>query len=296
MPSLAKRLGFFFIHAHMNEFQKITVLGPGLLGGSIALAVRKYFPGCDLCLWGRSQEFIDKALHLGIHNATSDFHKAVKDADLIILATPVGVMRHLVEKMNLDSKMLVTDVGSVKRIVHASLSRYFIGRKAKFIGSHPMAGSEKTGLIAAREDLLAGAACIITNDESVDQTEVDKLCKFWQGLGMKTRELSAEDHDYAVARISHFPHMLASVGATVGLAYEDIVHLAGGGMRDTTRVAAGDPSMWTEIIMENSDALQRSIGECIHELIKVQEMLRNQDSETLLQYLKIAKYKRELIA
>ena len=144
-------------------------------------------------------------------------------------------------------------------------------------------------------DLLDGAACIITNEDQAAQDQVDALKDFWVGLGCTTRELSAEDHDYAVARISHFPHMLASVGATVGLAYEDIVNLAGGGMRDTTRVAAGDPALWTEILLENADALQRSLGECITELAKVQEMLRVRNDEALNDYLTVAKRKRELI-
>ena len=279
----------------MSGFNKVAVLGPGLLGGSIALSVRQQCPEISLSLWGRREQVISQALDLGIEGATSDLCAAVQDADLVILATPVGVMPQLVKELDLSKDFLVTDVGSVKRVVHQQLEPMFEGQQASFIGSHPMAGSEKAGLSAARADLLNNAACILTNESQVAQEWQRKLTEFWQKLGMRTRVFSAEDHDYAVARISHFPHMLASVGVTVGLAFEDIADLAGGGMRDTTRVAAGDVSLWTEILLENADALQRSLGECITEVAKVQEMLRTRDEMALKQYLAEGKRKRELI-
>lgn len=280
----------------MNEFQKIAILGPGLIGGSIALAMQMHFPQVNLSLWGRREEVAQQGRALGISGATSDFESAVTDADLIILATPVGIMPSLVERIiPLNPSALLTDVGSVKRIVHESIRNLIRGTGLEFIGSHPMAGSEKTGLGAAHVDLLEGAACILTNDEQVDSAKKEKLASFWKSLGCRVRELSAEDHDYAVARISHFPHTLASVGATVGIAYEDIADLSGGGMRDTTRVAAGDAKLWTEILLENADALQRSLGEAITEIAKVQEMLRTRDEKSLHHYLEIAKRKRDLI-
>ncbi len=279
----------------MSTFKKVAILGPGLLGGSIALAIQQRCPEMELALWGRREEVAAQGRAMGISGATSDFDEAVVGAELIILATPVGVMPHLVAMMDLSQAVLITDVGSVKRVVHQTVRPLLEGSAATFIGSHPMAGSEKAGLGAAMVDLLDGAACIITNEEQASQDQVDALKDFWVGLGCATRELSAEDHDYAVARISHFPHLLASVGATVGLAFEDIVNLAGGGMRDTTRVAAGDPALWTEILLENADALQRSLDECISELAKVQEMLRASNDEALNDYLTVAKRKRELI-
>jgi len=279
----------------MSGLGKIAILGPGLLGGSIALAVKRDFPNVELTLWGRREESAEQGKALGISGATDDFDEAVAGAGLIILATPVGVMSRLVDRLDLHRDVLVTDVGSVKRMVHDALRDTFSGKKAQFIGSHPMAGSEKTGLLAASEDLLTGAACVITNDEQVSDTRVSQLEEFWQRLGMRTTRLTAEDHDYAVARVSHFPHVLASVGAKVGLSFEDIATLSGGGMRDTTRVAAGDPALWTEILMENSDALQRSLGECMAELVKFQEMLRVEDATEIKEYLEEAKRKRELI-
>ncbi len=279
----------------MSEQKKIAILGPGLLGGSIALSIKSIFPETPLSLWGRREEVISQALDKGIDGATTDLKQAVDGASLVILATPVGIMPSLIQQLDLTADTLYTDVGSVKRSVHVSLEPYFKDATARFIGSHPMAGSEKTGFTAARGDLVKDAACIITNEFQCAEQDVERLATFWQQLGMKTRHMTAEDHDYAVARISHFPHIVASVGATVGLAFEDIAELAGGGMRDTTRVAAGDPALWTEILLENADALKRSLGECQRELELVQSLLDAQDADELFNYLKRAKRKRDLI-
>lgn len=158
-----------------------------------------------------------------------------------------------------------------------------------------MAGSELTGMEAAKVDLLDGAACLVTNDGGVEESVVERVENFWRELGCRVRRMSAEDHDYAVARISHFPHVLASVGATVGLAFDDIVDLSGGGMRDTTRVAAGDPGLWTEIMMENRDALQRTMRESIGDLVKLMDVLEKEDRGALRAYLEEAKKRRDLI-
>jgi len=279
----------------MSCFNKVAILGPGLLGGSIALAIQKKIPATEVSLWGRKEKVIEQVRQAGFPSATSDLQLAVKGADLIILAVPVGVMPTLVKQLDLSQDVLVTDVGSVKRSVHESLSSLFDGQQASFIGSHPMAGSERAGFSAAHADLLDGAACIITNDGGTHSDKLENLKNFWQQLGLIIRELNAEDHDYAVARISHFPHTMASITATVGLDFEDLADLAGGGMRDTTRVAAGDPSLWTEILMENADALQRSLAECMVHLETVSKILKEKDQATLHNYLTVAKHKRELI-
>ena len=278
--------------------KRVSILGPGLLGGSIALAVRKHLPELELLLWGRREQPLVVARAMGIEHTTTKLAKAVEGVDLCILATPVGAMKCLVAQIveiQRDSPLLLTDVGSVKRLPHAELAPLINGSAVQFIGSHPMAGSEKIGMEAARVDLMDGATCIVTNGDNVEESQVVLLEEFWQQLGCKTRRMSAEDHDYAVARVSHFPHILASVGATVGLAYDDIAELCGGGMRDTTRVAGGDPGLWTEILMENRDALQRSMRESIADLVKLMDCLETEDREQMHTYLERAKQRRELI-
>jgi len=282
----------------MRMIKRVSILGPGLLGGSIALAVKKHLPELDLLLWGRREQPLEVARAMGVENTTTDLAEAVAGVDLCILATPVGVMKHLVSQIveiQGGVPLLLTDVGSVKRLPHSEISPLVAGSAVQFIGSHPMAGSEKTGMESARVDLMDGATCLVTNEDNVGEAHVRLLEAFWQKLGCKTRRMTAEDHDYAVARVSHFPHILASVGATVGLAYEDVAELSGGGMRDTTRVAGGDPELWTEILMENRDALQRSMRESIADLVKLMDCLEKGDREQVNAYLELAKQKRELI-
>lgn len=278
--------------------KRVSILGPGLLGGSIALAIQKQLADVEIVLWGRREQPLEVAREMGISHTTTDLAEAIQGVDLCILATPVGVMKVLVEQIvgiAGDSPLLLTDVGSVKRLPHAEISPLLQGSAIEFLGSHPMAGSEKAGMEAAQENLLKGATCIVTNDNEVDESKVEAVEKLWASLGCKTRRMTAEDHDYAVARVSHFPHILASVGATVGLEFEDISDLSGGGMRDTTRVAAGDPDLWTEILMENRDALQRSMRESIADLVKLMDLLEKEDRDAMHDYLAEAKRRRELI-
>jgi len=268
------------------------------LGGSVALSVSRHMPDVELTLWGRRREALDVAEGMGINEVTTDLEDALRGADLVILATPVGVMGGLVERLLKvvgNDSLVLTDVGSVKRMVHDVVGKLVEGTCVNFVGSHPMAGSELTGMGAAKVDLLDGATCLVTNDGGVDEDVVARVESFWSDLGCKVRLMSAEDHDYAVARVSHFPHVLASVGASVGLAFEDIVDLSGGGMRDTTRVAAGDVGLWTEILMENRDALHRSMRESISDLVGLMEIFEKEDRKSLERYLAEAKRRRDLI-
>ena len=282
----------------MQQNQKVAILGAGLLGGSVALSLRKHHPELTVALWARREEPLAIARELGIEHLSTDLAEIVAEADIVILATPVGVMGQLAEKvvsLRENEKFILTDVGSVKRLTHEQIEPVVASSQAVYIGSHPMAGSENAGMEAARVDLLDNAACIITTENPELASEIKTLTEFWQSLQCHVRQLTPEDHDYAVARISHFPHSLACVGAKVGFAFEDIADLAGGGLRDTTRVASGDPALWTEILLENRDALQRSITESVDELNQFQELLKNNDKSAMLDYLTEAKRKRDLI-
>ncbi len=275
----------------------VSVIGCGLLGGSIALAAAKYFP--KVSLWGRRQEGVDQALAKGIAGATTDLAAAIAEADLIILATPVGAMPTVLGQIlaiQPDIACLLTDVGSVKGCPHELLPPLLAGSQIEFIGSHPMAGSEKAGVEASRHDLFDGAACVITNDEGVAQGKVDQLVDFWQKLGCRCSELGASCHDEVIARVSHMPHVIASVGATVGLKNPADGQLAGSGLRDTTRVASGDASMWAEILLENRLALKAPLQDCRDELDRVLEMLERGDRSALEQWLAAAKDKRDQLA
>ena len=272
----------------MSRFKRISILGPGLLGGSVGLAAKQ--AGYKAVLWGRRAERVEAAKALGL-DSTTDLRTAVVEADLVVLAVPVGAMDGLCQllKSELNDVALVTDVGSVKSLPHEVAGRHGL----PFMGSHPMAGSEQTGIEAARVDLFQGAACAITNGEGRNDEKVAALAEFWQDLGCQVFELGVEDHDRAVARISHLPHAMAVVTASAGLRYPDDGLLAAGGFRDTTRVASGDPAMWAEIMIENREAVSDALQDAVHELREMLAHLAESDQKGLERYLAVVKDRKD---
>lgn len=268
------------------SFSKIAILGPGLLGGSVGLAAKA--AGLNVVLWGRKAERVEATRSLGLA-ATTDLAEAVGGADLIIFAVPVGVMEKLSAKVSphLAVGALVTDVGSVKALPHEAAA------DLPFIGSHPMAGSEQTGIEAAREDLFQGAACVLTNESGHDEAMVASLRAFWELLGCRVCEMSVADHDRAVARISHMPHAMAVATASAALRFPSDADLAAGGYRDTTRVAAGDPEMWAEIMMENRRALMLALEDAQKEIGEMLDQLANSDKKGLEKYLADVRCRKE---
>jgi prephenate dehydrogenase len=275
---------------------KIAVLGSGLLGGSIALAAQNRLPSVTVCLWGRREQGAEDARQQGIKHVTTDLAEAVVDADLIILASPVGAMLEIIEAASSLVSLkgvIVTDVGSVKLTPRDTLEHVIKDAGAKYIGSHPMAGSEQAGVCAAREDLFERAACVITNDFSYPDSDVSLLQEFWETLGCRCHLTSSEDHDRVMARISHLPHLLASVAALVGLKNLTDGEFAGNGMRDTTRVASGHPGMWSEILMRNRESMKQPIEETISHLQEVLVMFEKSSDEDLTEILEKAKVLRD---
>ena len=275
---------------------KIAVLGSGLLGGSIALAAQNRLTSVSVCLWGRRAQGAEDARQQGIEHVSTDLAEAVVDADLIILASPVGAMLEIIETASSLVSLkhvIVTDVGSVKLTPRDTLEHVIKDAGAKYIGSHPMAGSEQAGVCAAREDLFDNAACVVTNDFSHPDSDVSLLQEFWETLGCRCHLTSSEDHDRVMARISHLPHLLASVGALVGLKDLTDGEFAGNGMRDTTRVASGHPGMWSEILMRNRESMKQPIEEAISHLQEVLVMFEKSSDEDLTKILEKAKVLRD---
>ena len=275
---------------------KLTILGPGLLGGSIGMAARQRKVAKHVTVWARRPEAADEAYKLGAADETTgDLKHAVSDADFVVLATPIGVMRPLVEqiKPSLTHNCVVTDVGSVKYHVVAHLSEALEG-KARFVGSHPMAGSEQSGIEAARRDLFDGAVCIVTPREDTDKAALQLVHDFWKALGCSMRTLSPHAHDEIVARTSHLPHVVAA--AVVNVVCSDGAHplnFVGPGFKDFTRIASGPPEMWTEICMENRHEIARALEHLIEELGKLRASLQNADAVELRILLKRAKHFRD---
>jgi len=280
-------------------FPNITILGGGLLGGSLALALTEARPPVRVQLWVRRPETLDAARSMGIQNATGDLSESVSGADLLVLAVPVGSMATLVSQAldaGLPAGCLITDVGSVKRAPHQDIPPLLTGRNIDFIGSHPMAGSERGGLTAVNANLFRDAACLLTNDEHVPAPRAQALENFWQSIGCRTTWMDALSHDALVARISHLPHVIASGAARVCLKDPSKGDFGGGGLRDTTRVASGNPDMWSEILTENRSALLGPLRETIADLMEVLALLENADQEAVRQWLITAKSKRDASA
>jgi len=279
----------------IQPFQRVSVLGGGLLGGSIALALQGK---TEVRLWFRKPDAIAPALALGLENATSDLAEAVAQADLLILAVPVGAMPALLGAAvaaGLPTDCLVTDVGSVKQAPHLSLTPVLEKSGNPFIGSHPMAGSEQNGLVSAKPGLFDNAACLLTNDSHASDPLCEKLELFWQSLGCRISWFTAAEHDRLVARISHLPHVIAAAGAQVALENPEFGLFGGGGLRDTTRVASGNPVMWAEIITENREAIIPAIHETIAALRDILASLEKPDQESACQWLTCAKELRDTL-
>ena len=273
--------------------KSLAIIGPGLLGGSIALAARRA-GGFRTALWARREAAVAEIEALGIADAASkELRAVVAGADIVVLCVPIGVMPALAREIAdaISAQTIVTDVGSVKASVVAELGAIFHGR-GRFIGSHPMAGSEQTGLGAARAELFDGAACIVTPDAASDADATAEVRAFWQTLGARVLEVAPAAHDEIVALVSHLPHLLAATLVQTVLAENArAFEFCGPGFRDTTRVAAGPPAMWADILRTNRAAVRKSAEAMIENLRGIITLL-DQD-EPMTAFLTAAKTQRD---
>lgn len=281
----------------------LAILGPGLLGGSLALAAKQRGAATRVSLWARRQQSIDHILqnHLA-DSASTDLAEAVAGATLIVLATPVEIMPALATQLaslSLPPGTLITDVGSVKGSVVRQLEPLFTNSQATFLGSHPMAGSEKTGIEAARADLFhsQNAACILTPTSVSSSTDLERLTNFWQTIGCRVLPpMSPERHDEEVARVSHLPQLMACVTTLAALQSDpSVLRCSGNGFRDTTRIASGDPSLWTGIVSQNRTAILPAVRDAHHHLGELLEILDSLDEVKLQQFLATAQNLRNLL-
>ena len=277
---------------------RTVVLGPGLLGGSLGLALADQEH--EVVVWGRRRaplDFLSNTAPSSVE-VENDLVKAVRGANLIVLATPIGVMPDLLERLvaadALATGVVITDVGSVKGPIVEHAMGMLKGTGAHFVGSHPMAGSEASGIEAARKDLYKEALCLITPVSETEPAALAKVRDFWVTLGMRVHETPPAEHDEIVARISHLPHALASL--VVGAALEkepSWAAFAAGGLRDTTRVASGDPAMWAEILLENRQAVLAALRDSQERLEDLIGRMESGQIEPLQRFLLEAKALRD---
>jgi prephenate dehydrogenase len=250
----------------MPTYRKVAIVGVGLIGGSIGLALRQRNLAQQVMGIGRRQSSLDRALACqAIDEAHTELEKGVAGADLVVVATPVaGVADHVCQALEASPEgCLVTDAGSTKNAICAAVEARLPGSAGRFVGSHPLAGDHRTGPEHARGDLLEGKAVVVTPTKSTPAETIAKVEAFWQNLGAQVTQLSPARHDEALAATSHLPHLVAS--ALAAATPEEWLELAATGWADTTRVAAGDPELWTQVLGQNRlavlEALQRLGGQ-----------------------------------
>lgn len=271
----------------------LTIIGVGLLGGSIGLGLKATTTSYRITGYGYRAETLQRAVEFGaIDDYTLDLAEAVQNAHLVILCTPVGLFERMFQSMAgvLKPGTLVTDVGSTKRSV-VKLAAKLLPEHCQFVGSHPMAGSERRGVEYARADLFQNATCIVTPTAGSDPKAVGTVDRFWKSLGMRTVRLSPEEHDAAVSDISHLPHVLAA--ALVAMQSEAALPLSGKGFLDTTRIASGDAPLWRDILLDNADNVKASLDRLQKEIATLRKLLSPSKEEALTQWLASAAERRD---
>jgi prephenate dehydrogenase len=274
---------------------RVVILGPGLLGGSLALALAQQRP----VVWGRRRAPLDFLAQASSQiSVEPEMATAVKDAELVILATPIGVMPQLLDELvrlqTLAPGAIITDVGSVKRPIVQQATEILKGTGYRFVGSHPMAGSEAAGVEAARADLFENAMCLLTPNSDTSSDALSQTEAFWKALGCRIHIVCPTEHDQIVAHISHMPHALASIIVDTALGKKPAwAEFAGGGLRDTTRVASGDPGMWAEILLENRDSVVDALRQAETRLQDLLKFLDSREIEPIRRFLLEAKELRD---
>ena len=283
----------------MPRWQKIALVGVGLLGGSIGLAAKQRRLAGRVFGYVRRSAYAAECVAAGaVDEAGVDLLSAVERADLVVLCTPLSQMAELVSRLvpALAPGAIVTDVGSVKGSVCAEVEPLFIDSSAEFIGSHPMAGAERTSVAAARADLFQGAVCVVTPTAGSNKDAVRKVEEFWESLGGVPLRMSPEAHDDLVSRSSHLPHVVAAELANYVLSPvhpKEQAQLCATGFRDTTRIASGSPEMWRDIALANRKNLARVLGVFIEDLQEFQHALETQDAKAVEEFFRQAKERRD---
>jgi len=279
----------------MMGLKKVVIFGVGLIGGSFALALRRANVVGEVVGFGRSQTTLEQARSLGIIDRIGvDLAAEVNDADLVLLATPVGQMAELMARIapHLGTQTLVTDGGSTKSDVVAAAYANLGDKVAQFVPAHPIAGAELSGAAAAKADLYVGKKVVLTPIYENSKESIAYVKSAWQECGAVVSELTAQQHDEVFAAVSHLPHLL-SFALVHDLARRDnrdqLLSFAASGFRDFTRIAASSPEMWRDICLSNRDALLDELGSYMEELETIHEALAEGDADKLQEIFSLAR-------
>ena len=275
----------------MNMFDKIAIIGLGLIGSSIAHAARRGGLAKEISGHDASPAVLDRAGKIGFCDTLhADIGDCVEDAQLVILCTPVGAYKAIAEQVapNLAKGAILSDVGSVKGAVIRDVGP-FVPQDVHFIPAHPIAGTEYSGPDAGFASLFDGRWAILTPVPRTDKSAVEKLKAFWQGLGSQVDVMDWSHHDLVLAITSHLPHLIAY--NIVGTAHDlekvtegEVIKYSASGFRDFTRIAASDPTMWRDVFLNNRDAVLEVLGRFNEDLAVLQRAVRNGDGQFLFDF------------
>lgn len=278
----------------MKQFDRVVIVGVGLLGGSIGMALRSRKLAHHVLGYSPRGNSLEAAISRGaIDSSTASLDEACRGADLAIICTPVQSVCNFAQLCfaSMPNGGLITDVGSTKRSIVETIAQS--PASANFIGSHPLAGSEKNGVEYARETLLERKLVIITPDHNSDRERIQTIEQLWQALGARTLQMTPSEHDSAVARTSHLPHILAS--ALAAATPTELLPLAATGWCDTTRVASGGADLWRQILEENRQPVVAVLEEFAADLQRWLAILRSGDGHKLQELLLEGKQKRDAL-
>ena len=272
-------------------YERVALIGLGLIAGSMSLAMRRGGVAGEIVGYARSHDTRDTARDMGLVDRVCDSAvEAVKDADLVILAVPVGAMGSVMAEIapGLKQGAVVSDVGSVKKDIFASVLPH-LPENVEFIGTHPMAGTEHSGPKSGFAELFDNRWCLIVPTDTSSEAEILRLEEFWRALGSNTKRMDAEHHDLVCAVVSHTPHLIAytMVGVADDLSRvtdQEVIEFSAAGFRDFTRIAASDPTMWRDVFLSNKEATLEILGRFTEELFALQRAIRQGDGDHLHEY------------
>ncbi len=284
-------------------FKKVCIIGCGLIGSSLARAIKKFDLSEKIVSSNRSDIVNKKVLELKIVNdSSSDTPKMVKDSDLIVIATPLSSYENVILKIKnyLKNGMILTDVGSVKEGI-ISLVEKVIPKDVSWIPSHQIAGTEESGPESGFFELFKNRWCILTPSKKAKEKDINTLKSFWKKIGCKVDIMDAKQHDNILSITSHIPHLVAYniVNTSIDIQKEkqsDIIKYSAGGLRDFTRIAASNPIMWRDIFIQNKKNTSREIKKFIANLEDLKHAIENEDGEKLEEiFIKTKKIRKEII-
>lgn len=283
----------------MERIRSVAIIGVGLIGGSLGLALKKANLVQNIIGIGRREEKLQQALKLGaVDSIVTDIYFGVKRVDLVILATPVNSILEIATQMIPYLKMgaIVMDVGSTKKKIVCKLTPSLSLSEVHFVGTHPLAGSEESGIEVAKTDLFEGATCVITPVPQTNEEALSLVRSLWEGIGAKVVEMTPEIHDELIAYSSHLPHIVAaSLADLVRMQDKKILPLLASGFKDTTRIAASHPVMWSDICLTNQEEILKSISEFKKILDKWQKLIEQANPDALTrEFEEVKKFRNEI--